>query len=77
MGTGISGTIRRPTAARRTTGGAYSALRDNPINPDYQDGQIDFHRLKPVFSTDQPEVHDIVAKMRAVVGQRDRDAATE
>jgi alpha-glucosidase len=42
-------------------------LRDNPPNPDYSDDQTPYNQHLPVYSTDQPEVHDIVAKMRDVV----------
>jgi alpha-glucosidase len=42
-------------------------LRDNPPNPDYQPGQNYYDELLPVFSTDQPEVHDIVAEMRQLM----------
>ena len=39
---------------------------DNPPNPDYQPAMGDMHRLLQLHSTDQPEVHDIAADMRAV-----------
>lgn len=39
-------------------------LRDNPLNPHYEEHMADYNKLLPVFSTDQPEVHDIVQKMR-------------
>ena len=42
-------------------------LRDNPVNPDYQPHMATYEQLWPVYSTDQPEVHDIVQKMRAVL----------
>ncbi|SEL78525.1 alpha-amylase family glycosyl hydrolase [Parapedobacter koreensis] len=41
-------------------------LRDNPVNPDYTDNQPTYDQLLPVYSTDQPEVHTIVARMRQV-----------
>lgn len=41
-------------------------FRDNPINPDYVEGESPYHRVIPAYSTDQPEVHDIVAMMRRV-----------
>ncbi|OKL41703.1 alpha-amylase family glycosyl hydrolase [Pontibacter flavimaris] len=41
-------------------------LRDNPVNPDYKAHQATYEQLIPAFSTDQPEVHQIVAKMRDV-----------
>jgi alpha-glucosidase len=46
-------------------------LRNNPPNPDYEDDETPYNQLLPVYSTDQPEVHDIVAKMRAVVDKYD------
>jgi len=42
-------------------------FRNNPVNPDYQSHMATYEQLLPVFSTDQPEVHDIVHKMRAVL----------
>lgn len=44
-----------------------AALRDNPVNPDYNPLQLEFRKLLPYFSTDQPEVHQIVEKMRQLV----------
>lgn len=46
-----------------------AGLRDNPPNPDYDPATADlsYDRLLPVYSTDQPEVHDVVAEMREVV----------
>ncbi len=41
--------------------------RDNPVNPDYQPGQAPYSSLLPTYSTDQPEVLDIVREMRKVV----------
>jgi alpha-glucosidase len=41
-------------------------LRDNPLNPDYGTGDPPYKRLLPVYSTDQREVHDVAAEMRAV-----------
>jgi len=42
-------------------------LRDNPVNPDYQSHMATYEQLLPVYSTDQPEVHDIVHKMRRLL----------
>ena len=39
-------------------------FRDNPANPDYTEDQGTYNKLLPVYSTDQPEVHDIVKMMR-------------
>ena len=46
-------------------------LRDNPPNPDYQEHQSTYEQLIPAFSTDQPEVHDLVEKMRKVTDAYD------
>jgi alpha-glucosidase len=42
------------------------AFRDDPWNPDYQDGQPDFRRVLPTYSADRPEVHGIAREMRAL-----------
>ncbi len=48
------------------------ALRDNPANPDYVEGRDPpSRRLLPVYSADQPEVHEVVAEMRAVLDEYD------
>jgi alpha-glucosidase len=47
-------------------------LRDNPVNPEYVEGRDSpSRRLVQAYSADQPEVHDVVAEMRAVVDQYD------
>jgi alpha-glucosidase len=42
-------------------------FRDNPPNPGYQLGRPEIDRLLQVHSTDQPDVHDIIAEMRRVL----------
>jgi alpha-glucosidase len=42
-------------------------LRDNPVNPTWRPGMPPYEKLVPQHTTDQPEVHDIVAAMRAVL----------
>ncbi len=42
-------------------------FRDNPENPDYKEHMATYDRLLPVYSTDQPEVHEIVRMMREVL----------
>lgn len=42
-------------------------LRNNPPNPDYDPHTSSYNKLLPVYSTDQPEVHEIVHEMRAVL----------
>ncbi len=44
-----------------------AALRDNPKNPDYLSEQTPYNALLPVYSTDQPEVHELVHEMRALL----------
>ncbi len=44
-----------------------AALRDNPPNPGYEPGQAEINRFLQVHSADQPEVHEVIAEMRAVV----------
>jgi alpha-glucosidase len=46
-------------------------FRDNPPNPGYQEHMATYEKLLPVYSTDQPEVHDIVHKMRKVMDSYD------
>lgn len=42
-------------------------LRDNPLNPNWRPYMGDYDELLPVYSTDQPEVHVIVRKMRRLM----------
>ncbi len=44
-------------------------FRDNPPNLDYTPDLSPYRALLPAFSTDQPEVHDIVRMMRAVMDE--------
>ena len=44
-------------------------FRDNPPNPGYRLGQASNNRLLPIYNSDRPEVHDLVAEMRAVVDE--------
>ena len=46
-------------------------LRDNPVNAGYQPHQATYEQLLPVYSTDQPEVHQIVRQMRKVLDEYD------
>lgn len=41
-------------------------LRDNPVNPDYTPDQPPYRELLPVYTSDRPEIHDILARMRQV-----------
>jgi alpha-glucosidase len=42
-------------------------FRDNPVNPRYQPGSPPNQRVLPLYDADRPEVHGIVAEMRAVL----------
>ena len=44
-------------------------FRDNPPNPGFTPGSPSNHRFLPVYNSDRPEVHAIVAEMRAVVDE--------
>jgi alpha-glucosidase len=44
-------------------------LRDNPPNPDYSSGP-EYDSLLPVHTTDLDELQEVVAEMRAVIGDR-------
>lgn len=42
-------------------------FRDNPPNPDYTEDKSPYDRHLQAYTTDQPEIHDIVAMMRDVM----------
>ncbi len=42
-------------------------FRDNPPNPNYTPDQGPYHSLLSVYSTDRPEVHDVVRDLRRVM----------
>ncbi len=44
-------------------------FHDNPPNPDFRDGDPDYKRLLPLYSTDRPEVHDVIRDMRRVIDE--------
>lgn len=45
------------------------AFRDNPPNPDYRPGRPAIERLSERYSADQPDVHEVVRGLRAVVDE--------
>jgi alpha-glucosidase len=48
-------------------------FRDNPPNPAWREGMDPYQRLIPLYTTDRPEVHAIVRRMRALFDEyRDR-----
>jgi alpha-glucosidase len=42
-------------------------FRDNPPNPNYREGRPPHEKILTQYSTDQPEVHEVIAQMRRVV----------
>jgi alpha-glucosidase len=44
-------------------------LRDNPPNPDWREGDDPYARLIPEFTTDRPEVQDLIRAFRETVGE--------
>ena len=42
-------------------------FRDNPPNPNYRPGLPPHQALLPLHTTDRPEIHEVVAELRAVV----------
>lgn len=50
-----------------------SEFRANPSNPEYRPGEWAYRQLLATYTTDRPEIHQIIAGMRAVMdGYRDR-----
>ncbi|HET9015953.1 MAG TPA: alpha-amylase family glycosyl hydrolase [Thermomicrobiaceae bacterium] len=45
-------------------------FRDNPPNPDYRPGMGPYQSLLPRYSTDRPEVQDVIRAMRGVLDER-------
>lgn len=45
------------------------AFRDNPPNPEFRDGEQPYRRLKPLYSTDRPEVHDVIRGLRGIIDE--------
>ncbi len=46
-------------------------FRDNPLNPNYHEGRPPHEKILTRYSTDQPEVQDVVAEMRRVTDEFD------
>ena len=46
-------------------------FRDNPPNPDFAEGRPPNEQILTQYSTDQPEVHDVIAEMRRVIDEFD------
>jgi alpha-glucosidase len=48
-------------------------FRDNPPDPNYKPGGSSHDKFIPLYTTDQPEVHDVVRELRAVLDERGDD----
>ena len=48
-----------------------AGFRDNPRNPNYLEGRPPHERILTQFSTDQSEVHEVIAEMRCVTDEFD------
>jgi alpha-glucosidase len=46
-------------------------FRDNPPNPNYREGRPPNEKILTRYSTDQPEVHEVIAQMRRVIDEFD------
>src|SRR5262249_10684231 len=46
-------------------------FRDNPPNPDYRPGQNPYSSLLPLYTTDRPEVHQIIQMLRRGLDEYD------
>ena len=46
-------------------------FRDNPPNPNYLEGRPPHEKILTRYSTDQPEVHEVIAEMRRVIDEFD------
>jgi alpha-glucosidase len=46
-------------------------FRDNPPNPRFIEGRPPHEKILTQFSTDQPEVHEVIAQMRRVIDEFD------
>ena len=44
-------------------------FRDNPPNPNWREGSDPYQKLIPLYTTDQAEVHGVIARMRRLVDQ--------
>ena len=46
-----------------------SQFRDNPPNPAFQAGRPPYEKVLPLYTTDRPEIHDVIEEMRAVTDE--------
>jgi alpha-glucosidase len=45
------------------------AFRDNPPNPNYREGRPPNEAVTPLYTTDLPEVHDVIAVLRRTIDE--------
>ena len=45
------------------------AFRDNPPNPEFREGDADYRRLLALYSSDRPEVHEVIRGLRLVADE--------
>src|ERR1700750_1897813 len=46
-------------------------FRDNPPNPGFVEGRPPHEAVLPIYTTDRPEIHQVVSEMRAVIEEFD------
>jgi alpha-glucosidase len=46
-------------------------FRDNPANPDFSPGRPPHEALLPLYTTDRPEMEEVVAELRGVIDEFD------
>ena len=44
-------------------------FRDNPPNPEFRLGDAEYKRLLPLYSSNHPEVHEVIRGLRAVIDE--------
>jgi alpha-glucosidase len=44
-------------------------FRNNPLRPDREEGMPPHQALVPLYTTDRPEVHDVISEMRSVLDE--------
>jgi alpha-glucosidase len=44
-------------------------FRDNPRNEEWEPGENPFHAVVPLYTSDRPEVHDLIGRMRSLVDE--------
>jgi alpha-glucosidase len=47
-------------------------FRDNPPNPDFQEGHHPYSRYSPIYVADRPDIHDVICELRDVADDYDQ-----